>query len=118
MITSSLAIAWIKGRELTPVSSCDTHAVIRSFRHRGVQRFFLRGSLAGIQPKHARRLRLQLGRLDAAKSPREMDLPGWRLHPLRGDMSGSWAVWVDASWRLVFSFDGVDAIDVDYLDYH
>lgn len=85
MITTSLALAWIKGRELTPVSSCDTHAVIKSFRHRGVERFFLRGSLAGIQPKHANRLRFQLGRLDAAKSPREMDLPGWRLHPLRGD---------------------------------
>lgn len=92
--------------------------MIKSFRHRGVERFFSTGSLAGIQPKHAARLRLQLGRLDAARSPRDMDLPGWRLHPLKGDMAGSWAIWVDANWRLVFMFDGVDAINVDYLDYH
>ena len=92
--------------------------MIKSFRHRGVERFFSSGSLAGIQPKHAARLRLQLGRLDAARSPRDMDLPGWRLHPLKGVMAGSWSVWVDANWRLVFMFDGVDVIGVDYLDYH
>lgn len=92
--------------------------MIKSFRHWGVERFFSSGSLVGIQSKHAARLRLQLGRLDAARSPRDMDLPGWRLHPLKGDMAGSWAVWVDANWRLVFRFDGVDAISVDYLDYH
>lgn len=92
--------------------------MIKTFRHRGLERFFLRGSLAGIQPKHASRLRLQLGRLDAARSPRDMDLPGWRLHPLRGDLTGRWAVWVDENWRMVFEFDGLDAISVDYLDYH
>lgn len=47
-----------------------------------------------------------------------MDLPGWRLHPLKGDLAGRWAVWVDANWRLVFKFDGVDVVGVDYLDYH
>jgi proteic killer suppression protein len=92
--------------------------VIKSFRHRGLERFFSRGSATGIQPKHAARLRLQLGRLDAARFPRDMDLPGWRLHPLKGDLSGSWAVWVDANWRLVFMFDGADVVCVDYLDYH
>lgn len=92
--------------------------MIKSFRHRGVERFFASGSLAGIQPKHAARLRLQLGRLDAARSANDMDLPGWRLHPLKGQLAGSWAVWVDANWRLVFMFDGTDAIHVDYLDYH
>ena len=92
--------------------------MIKSFRHWGVERFFSSGSAVGIQSKHAARLRLQLGRLDAARSPRDMDLPGWRVHPLKGDMAGSWAVWVDANWRLVFRFDGVDAISVDYLDYH
>lgn len=74
--------------------------------------------MAGIQPTHAARLRLQLGRLDAARSPRDMDLPGWRLHPLKGVMAGSWAVRVDANWRLVFTFDGVDVVGVNYLDYH
>lgn len=92
--------------------------MIKSFRHRGVERFFSSGSLAGIQPKHAARLRLQLGRLDAARPARDMDLPGWRLHPLKGDLAGRWAVWVDANWRLVFMFDGVDVVGVDYLDYH
>lgn len=92
--------------------------MIKTFRHRGLERFFLRGSLAGIQPKHASRLRLQLGRLDAARSPRDMDLPGWRLHPLKGDLTGRWAVWVDENWRMVFEFHGLDAISVDYLDYH
>ena len=92
--------------------------MIKSFRHRGLERFFASGSLAGIQPKHAARLRLQLGRLDAAQSASDMDLPGWRLHPLKGDLAGYWAVWVDASWRLVFMFDGTDAVRVDYLDYH
>lgn len=92
--------------------------MIKTFRHRGLERFFLRGSLAGIQPKHASRLRLQLGRLDAAQSPRDMDLPGWRLHPLKGDLTGRWAVRVDENWRMVFEFDGSDVISVDYLDYH
>ena len=118
MINGIRAASRIHGRELTSVSPCDTHELIRSFRHRGLERFFSRGTLSGIQPKHAARLRLQLGRLDSASSPREMDLPGWRLRPLKGAMAGSWAVWVDANWRLVFIFDGVDAVAVDYLDYH
>ncbi|HQR24419.1 MAG TPA: type II toxin-antitoxin system RelE/ParE family toxin [Steroidobacteraceae bacterium] len=92
--------------------------MIKSFRHRGLERFFSTGSMTGIQPKHAARLRLQLGRLDAARSPRDMDLHGWRLHPLKGDLVGSWAVSVGAHWRLVFRFDGEDAVSVDYLDYH
>ena len=92
--------------------------MIRSFRHRGVERFFRSGSKAGIQPKHAKRLRLQLGRLDGATSPADMDMPGWRLHPLRGDLDGFWAVWVDENWRLTFGFEGTDAVQVDYRDYH
>jgi proteic killer suppression protein len=83
-----------------------------------LERFFRTGSTAGIQPKHASRLRLQLGRLNAARSPLDMNLPGWRLHPLRGDLAGHWAVWVDKNWRLTFRFVGVDAEVVDYQDYH
>lgn len=92
--------------------------MIRSFRHRGLERFFRDGSKAGIQPKHARRLRLQLGRLDAAAGPADMGLPGWRLHALKGDLAGHWAVWVDENWRLTFRFAGTDAEVVDYQDYH
>jgi len=92
--------------------------VIRSFRHRGLKRFFETGSKAGIQPKHAGRLRLQLGRLNVASGPGDMDRPGWRLHALKGDLAGQWAVWIDENWRLTFCFDGTDADVVDYQDYH
>ncbi len=92
--------------------------MIRTFRHRGLEKFFRTGSKAGIQPKHARRLRLQLGRLDAAGDPAEMNLPGWRLHPLKGDLAGHWAVWVDENWRMTFAFEDKDAVLVDYRDYH
>lgn len=92
--------------------------MIKSFRHNGIERFFRTGSKAGIQPKHAKRLRLQLTRLDAATAAADMNLPGWRWHPLAGDMAGHWAVWVDENYRLTFSFEGKDAVLVDYQDYH
>jgi proteic killer suppression protein len=94
------------------------YTVIKNFRHKGLGRFFSTGSKAGIQTKHAARLRLQLGRLDAATSSEDMNLPGWKLHPLKGDLRGYWAVWVDENWRLVFTFEGTDAALVDYTDYH
>jgi proteic killer suppression protein len=92
--------------------------MIKNFRHKGVERFFSTGSKAGIQPKHAKRLRLQLGMLDAATSPNDMALPGWKLHALQGELAGHWAVWVDGNWRLTFTFEGEDAVLVDYQDYH
>lgn len=92
--------------------------MIKSFRHAAIKRFFDTGSKAGIQPKHAKRLSLQLARLDAARGPDDMNLPGWRLHPLKGRLAGHWAVWVDENWRLTFRFDGSDAELVDYQDYH
>ncbi len=92
--------------------------MIKSFRHSGIKRFFETGSKSGIQPKHAKRLRLQLGRLDSAIMPEDMNLPGWRLHPLKGALSGHWAIWVDENWRLTFRFTGEDAELVDYQDYH
>ena len=92
--------------------------MIRTFRHKGLQRFFRAGSKSGIQPQHANKLRLQLGRLDAAKSAADMDLPGWRLHILTGSLKGHWSVWVNGNWRLTFAFEGGDAILVDYQDYH
>lgn len=92
--------------------------MIKSFQHNGVARFFRTGSKAGIQPKHTKRLRLQLARLDAAQSAADMSLPGWRWHPLTGNLAGHWAVSVDENWRLTFSFEGTDAVFVDYRDYH
>ncbi|MBK6972658.1 MAG: type II toxin-antitoxin system RelE/ParE family toxin [Sterolibacteriaceae bacterium] len=93
--------------------------MIKTFRHKGLEEFFRQGSKAGIKAVHAKRLRLQLGRLDASKGPQDMGLPGWRLHPLTGALDGHWAVWVDKNWRMTFMFEGEDdAILVDYQDYH
>lgn len=92
--------------------------MIKTFRHKGLERFFREGSKAGIQPKHEKRLRLQLGRLDSAKSAADMNLPGWRWHPLTDDLRGHWAVYVEKNWRLTFTFEGSDAVLVDYQDYH
>jgi len=92
--------------------------VIRSFRHKGLQRFFETGSKSGILSAHERRLRLMLSRLDDASSPKDMDAPGWKLHALKGELKGHWAVWVDGNWRLTFAFEGPNAILVDYRDYH
>jgi len=92
--------------------------MIRDFKHKGLERFFNTGNRSGIYPQHAKRLVLQLGALDAAVGPSGMNLPGWKLHPLKGDLANHWAVWVDKNWRLTFRFDGVDAVMVDYRDYH
>ncbi len=92
--------------------------MIRSFRHKGVERFFRRGSKAKIQPGHAARLKNQLFALDNAKRPQDMNAPGWRLHPLHGTLEGHWSVDVSGNWRLTFAFKGEDAVVVDYQDYH
>ena len=92
--------------------------MIKSFRHRGIERFFRTGSKAGIQAKHANKLRLQLFALDNARDPGDLNAPGWRLHPLTGNLRDHWSVAVSGNWRLTFKFEGEDAILVDYLDYH
>ncbi|MBI5660322.1 MAG: type II toxin-antitoxin system RelE/ParE family toxin [Nitrosomonadales bacterium] len=92
--------------------------MIKSFRHKGVQRFFETGSKAGIQSQHERRLRLLLSRLDDATTAKDMDAPGWKLHRLKGELKNHWSVWVDGNWRLTFTFEGKDAVLVDYQDYH
>lgn len=92
--------------------------MIRTFRHAGLERFFTTGSKAGIQPAHARRLRDQLLRLNAAADPLDMSFPGWYLHPLKGELAGHWSVRVSGNWRLTFRFEGKDAVLVDYRDYH
>lgn len=92
--------------------------MIRSFKHRGLEKFYRTDSKAGINPQHARRLRLQLTVLDAAAKPGDMGLPGWGLHSLQGALAGHWSVSVSGNWRLTFRFDGLDAEVVDYQDYH
>lgn len=92
--------------------------MIKSFRHKGIKQFFESGSKAGIQAVHAPKLARQLSLLNNAKSPDEMNIPGWLFHPLNHDLKNHYAVWVDKNWRLTFSFDGEDAELVDYQDYH
>jgi proteic killer suppression protein len=94
------------------------YTVVASFRHKGLERFFRTGSKAGIQPKHAERLRKQLFALDNATSAADMNAPGWQLHVLQGHLRGHWAVTVSGNWRLTFTFKGKDAVLVDYQDYH
>ena len=92
--------------------------MIRTFRHAGLEKFFKTGSKAGIQPAHAAKLYLQLAALDVAKQPGDLAVPAWRLHSLKGDLAGHWAIKVDGNWRMTFRFEGEDAILVDYRDYH
>ena len=92
--------------------------MIRSFKHKGLAKFFETGSKSGIQAQHAERLRLILGRLNAVAKPEDMGLPGLRLHPLKGVRKGTWAVWVSGNWRITLKFSGGDAEMVDYEDYH
>ena len=92
--------------------------MIRSFRHKGIERLFRSDDRSGIQAKHAKRLRLQLARLDHSRDPRDMAVPNWRLHPLKGRLADHWAVWVDSHWRLTFTFDNGDVVLVDYRQYH
>jgi proteic killer suppression protein len=92
--------------------------MIKTFRHKGLETFFRTGSKAGIKPHHAGKLRVMLTMLDSAKRPDDMSAPGWRLHPLTGDLARHFSVTVSGNWRMTFAFDGEDAELVDYLDYH
>jgi len=92
--------------------------MIQSFRHKGLRKFFESGSAAGIQPHHANRLRMLLVALDTAQSIEDMDVPGFRLHPLKGSERGRWSVWVNGNWRLTFEFRDGHAYVLDYEDYH
>ena len=92
--------------------------MILSFKHKGLERFFNTGSKSGIQPSHAEKLRLILGRLNASVAPEDMDLPGLFLHPLTGNRTGTWSVRVSGNWRVTFKFIGPHADSVNYEDYH
>jgi proteic killer suppression protein len=92
--------------------------VIRKIRHKGLKKLYEDDSAAKVNPDHADKLRRILARLDAASSPQDMDLPGYRLYKLKGEYKGHWAVDVSGNWRVVFRFEGGHATDVDFVDYH
>lgn len=92
--------------------------MILSFRHKGLEQFFKAGRKSGIQAKHAKRLQLILGRLNASVAPEDMNLPGLYLHQLSGSRSDIWSVRVSGNWRVTFRFDGEHAEIVNYEDYH
>lgn len=92
--------------------------MIKSFRHKGLQLFYETGKTSGIQHKHAKRLRMQLTALDTSLGAEDMNVPGFRLHPLSGILRGRWSVQVSGNWRLTFSFEDGHAHRLDYEDYH
>ncbi len=92
--------------------------MIKSFKHKGLERFFITGNRSGIQAAHANRIRDRLAFLHAAKTIEDMDKPGYRLHKLTGDRSEQWSIAVSHNWRIVFTFDHGDAYFVNYEDYH
>jgi proteic killer suppression protein len=92
--------------------------VIRSFKHRGLKRLYEQGDRSGIRSDLLATVERILTVLDSARAPQALDLPRYRLHPLKGDLKGSWSVTVRANWRIVFRFEGTDAFDVQLADYH
>ena len=92
--------------------------MIRTIRHKGLKRLFEQDDQSGVNAEHVGKLRNILATLQAARTVDHMDLPGFRLHPLKGAFKGFWAVTVRANWRVIFRFEDGDALDVDYVDYH
>lgn len=92
--------------------------MIVSFRHKGLEAFYRTGSTRGIQTAHAAKLSRILAVLDAAAGTDELNLPSFRLHPLKGRLKGFWSIWVNGNWRVTFRFVGADVELVGYLDYH
>lgn len=92
--------------------------VIKSWKHKELQRFYQLGRADGINPKHAHRLTLTLQMLDAATKPEDMNLPGMRFHKLKGEFKYYYSVTVSGNWKVIFQFEGKDAVLVNYLDYH
>ena len=92
--------------------------MIKTFRHKGLRRLFETVITSGVQANHAKRLRLQLTALDTAQAIEDMDIPGFRLHPLKGEMRGRWSITVNGNWRITFEFQDGNAYVLDYEDYH
>ena len=92
--------------------------MVLSFRHRGLARLYERGDRRRLPPEYIDKVERILARLDIAMQPSDLDLPGYMLPPLRGELSGLWSVRVSGSWRIVFRFEGANVRDVDFVDYH
>lgn len=92
--------------------------MIKSFRHRGLKELYEQGRSARVTPSNVAKLLRILTALDLSSAPAGMDLPGYRLHPLKGHLKGHYAVSVSANWRVTFRFEDGHAMDIDYLDYH
>ena len=92
--------------------------MIKSFRHKGLRKVFETGSTSGVQASHAKRLRMQLAALDTSQTIADMNVPGFALHPLKGEMRGRWSISVSGNWRLTFEFKDGNAYVLDYEDYH
>ena len=92
--------------------------MIVGFRHRGLKRLYYRGDRSRVPAHLADRIEEVLGLLDVAENARDLDLPGYRLHRLRGDRKGFWSVTLSGNWRIIFRFEIRNALDVDMVDYH
>jgi toxin HigB-1 len=92
--------------------------VIQSFRHKGLRRLFEKGEVKGLRADHVAKVENILAVLNRARKPSDMDLPGFRLHRLKGDLKDFWSVTVRANWRVIFGFDGGHVYGVDLIDYH
>ena len=92
--------------------------MIKSFRHKGLKKFYETGVSSGIKTTHITRLRMQLLALDTARQIEDMDIPGFKLHPLKGKLKGRWSISVSGNWRITFEFRDGNAYVLDYEDYH
>lgn len=92
--------------------------MIKSFRHKGLKKFYESGSVAGVQSSHKNRLRMILAALDTSLEVDDMDIPGFKLHSLKGRLKGRWSVSVSGNWRITFEFREGNAYVLDYEDYH
>ena len=109
-LPGSVLVAWCAIRY--------TWRVIKSFKHKGLQRFYETGSTSGIQPAHRKRLRMQLAALNTATAIKDIDIPGYRLHKLKGDRKEIWSISVSGNWRITFKFEEGNIYIVNYEDYH
>ena len=94
------------------------YVMVRTFRHRGLKRLFQRNDTSGLSAEQVSRIEDVLAHLDSATRPADLDLPGYRLHRLKGNLKGYWSVTISANWRIVFRVDDGDVYDVDLVDYH
>jgi toxin HigB-1 len=96
----------------------ESLVAIKTFKHKGLKKFFDSGSRAGIQPAHAKRIKLILDLLNGVQEAKDMNFPGSRFHPLAGNFKGFYSVWINGNWRIIFRFENGEAKDVDLIDYH